>query len=120
MSRRGGLLVAALLLALAASLSDTSPQDIQHYTRYTYGAREDDGVRVRGRGRQATGGSQDQVGDEYGAAAAGYSDRGERERVNHRRRVGGRRKGLGSRQRGDQVGVEYVAAPRMRMQSPDF
>ena len=102
MRRSGGLLlVVASLLALAVSLVDSSPQDIQHYTRYTHGGRDDEGV--RGRGRQGTGGSDGPVGNEN--SAAGHSDRGERERVNPpRRRVVGRRKGLGSRQRGDQVG----------------
>ena len=102
MSKIGGLLVvaaaAALLLALlAASTADTSPQDIQHYTRYAYGGRADDvDARVRARGRQGTGKS----------AAAYSSDRGETERANNRRRVMGTRRGLASRQRGDQVELE--------------
>ena len=95
MSKIGGLLVvaaaAALLLALlAASPADTSPQDIQHYTRYAYSGR------VRVRGRQGT----------EKSAAAYSSDRGETERANNRRRVMGTRRGLASRQRGDQVELE--------------
>ena len=104
MSKIGDLLVAALLLALlAASPADTSPQDIQHYTRYAYGGRDDDvAARVHVRGRQGTGKSGDLVGRGY--SAAGYSsDRGEAERASNRRRVIGARRGLGSRQRGDQV-----------------
>ena len=104
MSKIGGPLVAAaaalLLALLAASPADTSPQDIQHYTRYAYGGRGDDvDARVRARGRQGT----------EKSAAAYSSDRGETERANNRRRVMGTRRGLGSRQRGDQVELEYVA-----------
>ena len=102
MSKIGGPLVAAaaalLLALLAASPADTSPQDIQHYTRYAYGGRGDDAAaaRVRARGRQGT----------EKSAAAYSSDRGETERANNRRRVMGTRRGLASRQRGDQVELE--------------